>query len=430
MRKYLWLGMATLLLMVLAGCTPEADSQQQELIVEAAEEGDLDEEEPIIEIESEAEEEEEIEEEIVTEEVKVVRDMQANFTSTWAKTDTHFFFTDSEFTGGHHLLYRLPLDNIAQGETVVVPGDGHVEILGMNEQYLFVSRRTGVWEARNYDTYRISLSTLDAVLIDSGIYYGVPRFHPASNSILFAHDNLDEMTVILEYLQLDTGVRNDLYEFESINFASSNTGWWQMEDGAVVFINSDWAGADLAADFVLIDAELRAQRILSTQIGGIFTQLPEPLEPQNPAEEYISELDALFSGRFVMIDDWVYYLRLRDDWYNNLYRINTDGTQNTLLQNDIEFSRLFSINNTLLAIIFPRPHQAEASAWYEAVKLAEDGSIEKVLGGGWDGNNASFGMRQLLDTDIVKIVQFNFFRVDGWVVGLYCTDTGALFSID
>jgi len=368
-------------------------------------------------------------------EVKAVRDLYASFTSTWARTAEHFFFAytrfSAEFPHGNFILYRLPFDDIEQGEQIVVPGEGEIEIIGLDEQYLFIARRAdeaGDGGLRYFEVYRISLSTLEAALIDDGVYYGVPFFHPIRNSIIFAHSVFDESSVWLEYLQLDTGIRGTIYRFESDNFFTFETGWWQVENDAVVFINSSWGGVDAHSDFILIDSEMQAQRI---ELDNIDIGIALPSLPQNPAGEFISGLEVR-TWSPVTIDNRVYYLLGGDGWgwHGNLYRINIDGTQNTLLQDDIDFSELFSVNNTLLATIFPRPHQVNSSVWYEAVVLAEDGSIEKVLGGGWHGHNSAFSVQHLMGTDMVMVKQLNFFTVDGWVLALYCTNTGALFSLD
>jgi len=373
-------------------------------------------------------------------EIKAVYDRYANFTSTWAKTDMHFFLTTN--TNFNHpddesqnALYRLSLSNISGSEIIAVPGDGEIEILGINEQYLFVSRRAASndWFVRNFDIYRISLSSMEGLLIDSGAYYGVPRYHELSNSILFAHGNFDERIVQLESLQLDTGIRNTFFEFESVNF-DSGMGWWPMEDDFLVFINSSWGSAEPESDFILINSELQAEQISFSQIERPYTQYTQP---QNPAEEFIFDLDLGPFRNFVTIEDLVYYIWREDDWsegwnnsmYGHLYSIKLDGTQNTLLQDDLDLSRLFSINNTLFATVLAYPLLGDDSQWHEAVKLSNGGGVLKVLGGGWHGHNAAFSIQQLAGSDMVMIMQLNFFRVDGWVTSLYCNTTGAFFSL-
>jgi hypothetical protein len=371
-------------------------------------------------------------------EIVAERNFQSSFTSKWAKTATHFFFpythmmlVDNNGITEHQIeyaLYRLPLNDISKGERVAIPGEGEIEIVGLNSQYLFIVRRGGDWESRKYNIYRISLSTLQPTLVDSGIYYGVPYFHAASNSVLFAHGGWEEGGVRLEALQLDTNTRHTFYEFESDNFFSFNTGWWPMEDNAVVFINSSWGGTEPDSDFILIDSELQARQMQRAEIGGTSAPWinPQNQTPQNPAEEFIFELGV---HRYVTMGNWIYYILSEYAWEpGSLYRININGTQNTLLQNDLDVNSLLSVNNTLFAAIFPRPHVGEDSAWYEAVTLAADGSITKVLGGGWHGHNSGFGMQQLAGTDMVKIMQYSYFGVDGAVLGLYCTTTGSLFG--
>ena len=359
--------------------------------------------------------------------VRAAFDRYINFTSTWAKTDEYFFLSHSDG------LYRLPFRDITQGEVIPVPNGNFV---GVSGEYLFVSQASGDWGAFNCDTYRISLSTLEATLIDSGMYRGVPFFHAASNSILFVHDNVeagwignpDGITVWFEALQLDTGERYTFFEFESNDGALGGMGWWQMENDAVLFTYSFHDG-DL--DHVFIDAELQAKNARYVEIDWGFA-IWEDTQPQNPAEEFLSEIGIFPFGAFVMAGDWIFYLwnevwNEHRWWYHgNLYRINLDGTQNTLLQEDTNIGGLWGVNNVLLAIVQAKPESD--SYLYEFVILSQDGSVRKILGSGWDGHNSALGIERLADTNFVMAMQYNMFRSDGSIIALYCTETGAFFS--
>ena len=413
-KKTLRLLMVILLLLLSSACcmsdTSNPDNPQQESITENdnAENGN---DENSNSFEQEPTTESKSDEDMNPNEIKATHDRQASFTSTWAKTDAYFFFVSDS------TLYRLPLNDITQGESVEVPGDGGIAIVGISEESLFVKR--------GEHTYRFSPATLQATLIDSGTYFGVPFFHLASNSILFAHGDFDEKKVWLEALQLDTGIRSTIYEFESHNF-SSGKGWWQMENDAVVFINSSWGAAESGSDFILIDSELKAEHIQpSTEI------YMQPLQPQNPGEAFVFELEPFWMrhGRCATAGDWVYYLLDERNNYSErsgFYRIGIDGTQNMLIQENADIFKLLGVNNTLFATMYTGP--GEDSDPCEAVKLSPDGSIEKVIGYGWHGHNSAFGLERLLDTDMVMIMNYSYFRVDGSVQGLYCTATGALFS--
>jgi len=51
-----------------------------------------------------------------------------------------------------------------------------------------------------------------------------------------------------------------------------------------------------------------------------------------------------------------------------------------------------------------------------------------VLGGGWHGHNFLLGIERLGGTDMIMVMQYSFFRVDGRVVALYCAATWDLFE--
>jgi len=177
-------------------------------------------------------------------------DPLANFTSTWARTDNYFFFPYerrwvSKYDNDgfplewsiEHILYRLPLSDIAQGESIQVPGDGQIHIVGVNEQYLFISRSGDSWPVWGNETYQISLSTWEAAHInsDAGTYHGVPFYHASSNSIIFVRRIFEEgespwadgLTVQFEALNLNTGERHTFFEYRPGRFSQDNMAWQQ-----------------------------------------------------------------------------------------------------------------------------------------------------------------------------------------------------------
>ena len=378
-------------------------------------------------------------------EIKAVYDANANFTTTWAKTPTHFFIAHVYFTVSYNIdginigqrnyaLYRVPLNNLEQGTRVPIPGDGEIGIVGVNDYYLFISRWDGDFHQGYYEIYRISLQNLHVQLIDSGMFFGVPRLHQASNSILVAYEEfngLDGSIYRLESLSLDTGKRRTVYEFEDHH--ALGIGWRQIEGDAVLFLAHSWGSG---IKYVLIDSELVAMQIQSSQIYAATTRTWPP-QLNNPAEEFIYTLEwgpFTWGMRHATMGNWLYYL-WSDDWlpwggFGNslrLYRIRLDGTQNMLLQDEMGFNSLLYVGNTLFATVYtPSHHDVD---WHEAVILSQYGDIERVIGGGGHGHNCAFDIRRFQDTDMVKIMEFNFFRIDGRVQGLFCTATGALFSL-
>ncbi|MCL2564927.1 MAG: hypothetical protein FWE24_03845 [Defluviitaleaceae bacterium] len=421
-KNILWAA-TIIIAMVLAGCTSNRGNQQYEEVEEGViilEPEPETREEPITEIKTE--------EEIIQEGIIAVLDPYANFTSTWARTDAHFFFSRSEWQAQQpeYILYRLPFNNIAYGEQIKLPGEGEIEILGLNNDYIFISRWNGEWNlhGHDYDIYRISLLTLEAELIDTGTYFGVPFFHLASNSIIFSHGDFEGRRVWLEALDLNNGTRHTFYEFNSDNF-ESGTGWRLMENDAALFINSGWYGVEPYSDFILIDRNLQGVQIQLEDIYG----MPAP-EPQNPGEEFIFGLGALWHSNYVTIDGWVYYLWAWDVRQGNLNRIRLDGTQNMLVEENTGIASLLKVNNTLFGTVYTETPYEDAP-WYEAVKFSyeEDFSVAKVLGGGWHGHNSALILSKLTGTDMVMVVNASFFRVDGHVQALYCTESGALFTL-
>ena len=378
-------------------------------------------------------------------EIKAVLDPHANSTSTWARSDTYFFFTHNyvtiertDYSVIRHVdgtLYRLLLKDIEQGERIVVPGNGEIKVVGISESYLFISRvnrNSDNHFSQFYDIYRISLETLETTPIHSGLYSGVPLIHLPSNSILLPHANFDRRMAWVEALHLDTGTRHIVYEFETHNFDSPSMGWWLMENDAVIFIDSGWGGTSRGSNFILINPELHAKQLDYHEIYGTPSQI---LQPQNPAEEFIFGLEEHSWNRWfdahATIGEWIYYLWSEErSWRNNLYRIKLDSTQNTLIQENANIRSLLNVNDMLFVTVLSETEEIADASWYDAVLLSQDYSIVKVLGSGWDGHNSYFRMQHLAGTDMIMIMQLSFFRIDGVVDALYCTTTGALFSLD
>jgi hypothetical protein len=129
------------------------------------------------------------------------------------------------------------------------------------------------------------------------------------------------------------------------------------------------------------------------------------------------------------VGDRVYYLLNEEGSFFifNLYRINIDGTQNTLIQENTEVFRLFSANGILFAAI--ETERIDSVNPCIAAILSPDGHVEKVIGNGLNGHNVGFGMERVPNTDMLMVMDYIYFRVDGQVQGVYCTATGALFSL-
>jgi len=182
-------------------------------------------------------------------------------------------------------------------------------------------------------------------------------------------------------------------------------------------------------EHVFIDSELNArdERFVEV-IWNNDAPWSQTHQPQNQAENYLYELGVFPYRALITIGDWIYY-SWNEAWsecswwsiFGNLYRINIDGTRNTLLREENDISALWNINDRLLATIFVRP--SHDSDIHKTVVLSHDGKIENIFGGGWDGHNSVFWMQQVADTGIVMAIQ------NSWIQGLYCTITGALFTL-
>lgn len=390
---------------------------------------------------------------------------QSNSSSAWVRTDDYLFFAYTRYlfeyddygnrpsSDNVHVLYRVPFANITQGEQVPVPGEGEIDIAGISDEYIIVRRHTAiVGTSLYYRLYRISLSTYEATLIYASvysselIYWGVnhstPFFHAASYSLLYFHSCYNDSRLWLEYLCLQTGARNTFFELQTeAYFPTHGTVWLHMEDGAVVLrayaLWSMWTV--VRTHYILIDAHLNARAI---QRGDIAFPSSDPYGTRT----LLRNLGVFSTGAVAQRGDWVYFLRSwgysptpRSRWYHRLYRIRTDGTGRELMHEYLEFYSLYMFDGKLFATV---PTMRDRH--YDAVKLAEDGSIAKVIGFGAEEMCAYcwgiecvhpsplFHLMRLDDTDLVMLVQSKIGGFNGgaisWITGLYCLTTGAIFN--
>ena len=288
------------------------------------------------------------------------------FTSTWAKTDDYFFLANER-------LYRLPLEDISQGQAIdFTQTEGVVRIVGAGSGYLFVA----VYDerdwmiGRNHYIYQVSLDGLQSQLIDSGEYYGVPFFHQASNSILFARGDMDEGVVWLDSLNLDTGARHTFFEFESDNFFTDQAGWRQMDDGAVVFINAAWGAIEPRSDFVFIDADLEAKRV------GLEETNIRPIAMQEITRDFMQENE--------------------------------------------DIVMLFSFGGVYIAAIDADEEESIDARLLQIALLSQDGEAREILAEVWHGHNSHLEIKHLEEAGLLMVKQGSFWRVDSVVQGLYC----------
>ncbi|MCL2365161.1 MAG: hypothetical protein FWC71_10915 [Defluviitaleaceae bacterium] len=162
------------------------------------------------------------------------------FNSRYAQTDTHLFMTYVSVmpTEGYgllwtHALYRLPLDNIALGEAIPLPGDSTINIIGLCTRYLYISRRTwqgwadDAWQ-QLYMVYKIALDTLEASEIVQINGFVAPFYHEASHSVLAVTGSAHHLPLHLASYCLQTNEWLHLYEIIPY-FEGGGMDWIQME---------------------------------------------------------------------------------------------------------------------------------------------------------------------------------------------------------
>ena len=373
--------------------------------------------------------------------VLATRDHATTQTSTWAKSDTHIFFiTSGIYSTTYTKLLSSAIENPTQVNEILTIDSFHhraIEIVGINENFLFISviydsDHSAFNQLRTI--YRVCISTFVKEEMFEILSYSVPKLHHTTGSFVFAllcPSSISENSyVTLHSICLDTERQTEIYQFVTEDLSSSASGWLDMEHDALVFVNSSWGA--LEGDFVLIDPALNAKSVGHMEID-VHNFASHEIESE--LSEILSQLvSSLWNSDHTIIGDWVYYIRRGGvphpefEWIEivttSLYKIRTDGTDITNVQEDVLFTSLYSINNTLFAVV--RDFYGGYSA--EVVLLSLDGEIEKILGAGSDGHNSSLFISGIPGTNLAAIRQGNFFLVDSMIQGIFCTVTGELFT--
>ena len=363
--------------------------------------------------------------------VDIVIDQNSRFTSTYARTDTHLFFTeiyhelirDDEgepiSSQPHFHLHRIPLNNINYRQEVNLPGAGEIEIVGLSETYLFVSRflRGESWSDKTYGIFSISLNNLEVTKITTDAFYSVPRFHVPSGSIITAYAPMDadvnghhalQGIVQLSTLNLETKESVLIFEFESYNF-DSGSGWWNLADDSLMFVNSSWGAGEMGSDFIYINADLEAKIVNNESIENMWAghnTLPYAVE------ELFEGLNVR-SWQWTTVGNRIYYILpvATDDyewnWTSSLWRVDITGKNNVLIKEDVNYNRLFGIDDRLFAL-YGTGH-GDDSEWVHAVTVSENGQFSEIFGAGWSGHNSVFFVSPLENSTLVLAMQGSFF---------------------
>ena len=357
-----------------------------------------------------------------------------SFNNRHARTDTHLFITQAipvfieDY--GHVLtyaLYRLPLDNIALGEVIPLPGEGTIDIVGLCTQYLYVSRR--VWQGwpLNENTshflcivYQISLYTWVVSEVVQYNGHSAPFYHAASHSLLATKGDWTINLQLYSYC-LQNNEWNYLIDFWP--YSEANWNWIQMENDAVLFITHVMSASDWFLHSVYINATLNAKQINDRNIVQTWHT---PVMPQNAGEEYVKNLP-VFWRLFTTMGDWVYFIH-SDGWNErSLYRVRTDGTERTLLQAETRITHLYAFDGSLFAIILGEYEGQIRSYYLHAVRLSPSMETLVHFGSRWIGPDCSFAIQAIPGTDLIAASGGFHNILLNEIVGLYCMRTGAVF---
>ena len=371
-------------------------------------------------------------------------DPNSNFASTYAKTATHLFFVDiqqiierddnGEAVGSrtYHYLYRTSLNNITQRQRIAVPSAGEIEIVGLTDDYLFISvnvQNSYDWTDRTFSIYRVALTDFAPTQITTGNFFGAPRFHNASGYLLTAFvptvqnesgHTISGGIVQLNAVDLQTQESTMFFEFESEYFLDGS--WTSVTDDGLIFMNRAWGAG--SGDWVHINKNLNAYVITEGRDSIFIDSMANYGLP--PA------LTGIFSERNINMHEWVqageivYFIDRvfaeGDSSTRSLYSVNVDGSNMGLIEENTALREIYTFNNYIFATI--GTGCGYDSEWVQAAILNENFESTITFGAGFSGHNAAFFTFNLQNSNLIFAYQGSFFGRGTHIVGIFCTESG------
>ena len=347
------------------------------------------------------------------------------FTSTYARTPTHFYaivYMPATGGEGRQALYHMPLNDLSKAKELPLPrdltdGDGWLEICGLTQKELFVGRER--YASGGAAWYSIPLNTLQAEKLNISDAHNV-WYNTASGSFIALTGDLYEAPRQMKAYRPDTGESSVIMD-NVPSLSGMSEHWHNTADGMIALGGSSEGGEGL---FVVVDKDDRASLTTAEEIQFRLNRLWQK-EPQNKAEEALSKRESVQS--YVSNGAWIYYVE-RVGEKNNLYRINTDGTGKKLLREGTNIWRLYAIDGKLYctALDPTRVQEEQADDPVAAYLLNEEGKVEKVL---FQDSSYDTGHAVLPFYGMAIVKSFHVYGGrDGYFGALYDPATDTLFQ--
>jgi len=323
-----------------------------------------------------------------------------------AKTPTHYY---APHEGG---ILRAPINDISRAERVPLPGSHEgmklrgAEICGITQEWLFVN----LWEARekerhgpddygeyyeyeNYEnrtcvTYRIAMKGWKAEAIAAGRCERnvTPWYNAAGDSLLIVSE------AGFEAMPLSTRKRIPVE-----GGRGPWGGWWcNTIDGRAVIRDFTFGDEDDIDDCHVYDANNQAQLTRLRDLNfPKYWDWRRREAPKNKAEEDLLSIPRGEAGcvyEYATCGKYVYYVqRDNDTREDNLYRVNTDGTERKLLRESTNIWWLQSVGGKLFCQAWHPTIKRDERSQIDMCLLDEEGKVEEVLFKYWDDTEGNIG---------------------------------------
>ncbi|MCL2513086.1 MAG: hypothetical protein FWF08_04210 [Oscillospiraceae bacterium] len=302
------------------------------------------------------------------------------FGEDYAKTPTRFFAVYNKYVDDDHhrpLLLYAQLKNLSSQKEIELPEKHkginieYATICGITDEYLYIGCSGG---EHDYVTYRISLRSFSIEDIDVGKYIIAPRYHAATDSLLFVCTDGDYTTdgyktLRFEAMSMTDGKREVIMDDGIQNWGVGNH-WRTTVDGMTVYEGTNDGGYYKGDKLIVIDKDNKAALVDYKKVDFANGWQKKKM-PQNKAEKDLVERDEEENlvWSYATCGDYVYYVENvgyteNGISINDFYKIKTDGSNEKLLKADTNISNLIATDDNLYCLTRTFTNEQE-SGWNE-----------------------------------------------------------------
>ncbi len=345
------------------------------------------------------------------------------FTTAYAKTADTFFAV--RYVEDNAKLYYAPLNDLQHQKAMDLPSIDpaaeleRIEICGLTAEHLyvcFIGSHADNYELNLMCLYRISLKTLafDLLFEDDQASKVLPSvwYNAKSNSLLIGRVDGDHLDI--DAFDPDTKERSEIFNGDQI----LSTLWlyrWNTAPKGVVFLEEVKTDNASESSFIMIDGKNRAAHVNFSFYENAMQA--DVKKAQNQAENLLRRNDLI---SYASCAGYTYYVES-----DTLFRMKTDGTEKTMLNNTMCFTQVLAVNDRLYGLIRAAAVSDDDFEQEKLCALDENGKVIQTIAQGYSGDDNCYGIEALSN----RVLMMNHYVYGGLAFhALYDPSTDTLFS--